>query len=115
LLITGLAFHSIGVILTRLKRHAALLDCVQDVFVEGEVTLVPLKPVDAQVLVDAIDRYHFDFDDACQYVAAEKNGLLLVSFDADLDKTPNGRKPPAEISAASAINDWNSRSLRRLV
>jgi predicted nucleic acid-binding protein len=105
LFITDFAFHSIGVILTRLKRKAALLDFVQDVFVEGEVALVSLKPEATQDLVDAIDRYHLDFDDAYQYVAAEKSGLVLVSFDSDLDKTPNGRKTPAEIPAASAISD----------
>lgn len=103
LFITDFAFHSIGVILTRLKRKAALLDFVQDVFVEGRVALVSLKPEETQDLVDAIDRYHLDFDDAYQYVAAEKNGLVLVSFDGDLDKTPNGRKTPAEVPAASAI------------
>jgi len=98
LFITDFAFHSIGVILTRLKRKSALLDFVQDVFVDGAVTLLSLKPEESQALVDAIDRYHLDFDDAYQYVAAEKNGLILVSFDSDLDKTWNGRKTPAEIS-----------------
>lgn len=102
--ITDFAFHSIGVILTRLKRRSALLDFVQDVFVDGAVTLVSLKPEETQDLVDAIDRYHLDFDDAYQYVAAEKNGLILISFDTDLDKTPNGRKTPAEISAASVFS-----------
>jgi len=46
-----------------------------------------------------------DFDDAYQYVAAEKNGLVLVSFDGDLDKTPNGRKTPAQIGAAGTSRD----------
>jgi hypothetical protein len=32
-----------------------------------------------------------------QYVAAERNGLVLVSFDADFDKTDMGRKTPADI------------------
>jgi len=105
LFITDFAFHSIGVILTRLKRKAVLLDFVQDVFVEGTVTLVSLKPEETQDVVDAIDRYQLDFDDAYQYLAAERNGLTLVSFDGDLDKTPNGRKTPAEIPAASVISD----------
>ena len=92
-------------ILTRLKRKAVLLDFVQDVFVEGTVTLVSLKPEETQDVVDAIDRYQLDFDDAYQYLAAERNGLTLVSFDGDLDKTPNGRKTPAEITAASVISE----------
>lgn len=105
LFITDFAFHSIGVILTRLKRKSALLDFVQDVFVDGAVTLLSLKPEETQDLVDAIDRYHLDFDDAYQYVTAEKNGLILVSFDGDLDKTPKGRKAPAEILAAGPISN----------
>lgn len=105
LFITDFAFHSIGVILTRLKRKTALLDFVQDVFVDGAVTLLSLKPEETQALVDAIDRYHLDFDDAYQYVTAEKNGLILVSFDSDLDKTPNGRKAPSEIIVGGPISD----------
>ena len=105
LFITDFAFHSIGVILTRLKRKSALLDFVQDVFVDGAVTLLSLKPEETQDLVDAIDRYHLDFDDAYQYVTAEKNGLILVSFDSDLDKTPSGRKTPAQIAAVGTISD----------
>ena len=105
LFITDFAFHSIGVILTRLKRNAVLLDFVQDVFVEGSVTMVSLKPEETQDVVDAIDRYQLDFDDAYQYLAAERNGLTLVSFDGDLDKTPNGRKTPAEMRAASVISE----------
>ena len=105
LFISHFPFHSIGVIPTRLKRKAALLDFVQDVFVDGTVTVVSIKPEETQILVDAIDLYRLDFDDAYQYVAAERNGLVVVSFDSDLDKTPSGRKTPAEIAAASAIND----------
>lgn len=41
--ITDFAFHSIGVILTRLKRKIVLLDFVQDVFVNGAVTLMSLS------------------------------------------------------------------------
>jgi predicted nucleic acid-binding protein len=99
LFITDFAFHSICVILTRLKRKAALLDFVQDVFVNGAVTLVAIKPEETQTLVDAMNNYNLDFDDAYQYVAAEQNDLVIVSFDNDLGKTARGRKTPAEILA----------------
>jgi hypothetical protein len=42
--ITDFAFHSICVILTRLQSKAILLDFFQDVFVNGAVTLVSIKP-----------------------------------------------------------------------
>jgi len=47
--------------------------------------------------VHAIEQFGFDFDDAYQYSAAEKYNLTIVSFDSDFDRTPRGRKTPAEI------------------
>jgi predicted nucleic acid-binding protein len=42
-------------------------------------------------------RYNLDFDDAYQYITAEKNDLTLVSFDADFDRTEGGKKSPEVI------------------
>lgn len=95
--VTNFTFHSICVILTRLGRPKVLLDFVQDVFVDGAVNVVSIKPSDTDALIDAIDKYKLDFDDAYQYVAAERNGLILVSFDRDFDVTEKGRQTPAEI------------------
>jgi predicted nucleic acid-binding protein len=39
---------------------------------------------------------NLDFDDAYQYVLAQRRGLRLVSFDADFDRTPLGRVTPAQ-------------------
>ena len=100
LFITDFTFHSICVILTRLKRNSVLLDFVTDVFVIGSVTLVSIKPEETQGLVDTIDKYKLDFDDAYQYVAAEQNDLMIISFDSDFDNTVKGRKAPAEILLA---------------
>jgi uncharacterized protein len=105
LFITDFAFHSICVILTRLKRKAALLDFVQDVFANGAVTLVSIKPGETQSLVDMMDKFNLDFDDAYQYVAAEQNDLIIVSFDGDLDGTTRGKKTPAEILMAQKATD----------
>lgn len=99
--ITDFAFHSICVILTRLKRNSVLLDFINDAFVSGSVTLVSIKPDDTQNLIDAIDKHRFDFDDAYQYVVAEQHELIIVSFDGDFDRTAQGRKTPAEILATS--------------
>jgi uncharacterized protein len=105
LFITDFAFHSICVILTRLKRKAALLDFVQDVFVNGAVTVVSIKPEETQSLVDAMDKFYLDFDDAYQYVAAEQHNLIIISFDSDLDGTAKGKKTPAEILTAPKVTD----------
>lgn len=88
--ITDFAFHSICVILTRLQRKSTLLDFVRDVFVDGAVILISIKPEATQNLVDAMDKYNLDFDDAYQYAAAEQNNLVIVSFDSDFDRTARG-------------------------
>lgn len=41
--------------------------------------------------------FNLDFDDAYQYVIAEKFGLVLVSFDTDFDRTDRKRIIPADI------------------
>lgn len=99
LFITDFAFHSIGVVLNRLGRIDALLRFVKDAFIDGAVALIHLPPEDTPQLIDAIKKFKLDFDDAYQYVAAEKHDLILVSFDSDLDRTERGRQAPAGILA----------------
>lgn len=103
--VTDFTFHSICVILTRLARPKVLLDFVEDVFVDAAVSLVSIKPDDTQVVVDAIDKYKLDFDDAYQYLAAEQNNLTLISFDSDFDRTEKGKKTPAEILNETVVDD----------
>lgn len=97
LYLTDFAFHSICVVLARLARTNVLLDFVEDVFVQGSVNLVSIAPSDIPLLVDAMNRNNFDFDDAYQYVAAQQNQLRIISFDSDFDRVPNLRKTPATI------------------
>ena len=75
-----------------------MLDFVQDVFVDGAVNVVSIKPSETSALVETIDKYKLDFDDAYQYVAAEHNGLTLVSFDRDFDRRDKGKTTPAEVA-----------------
>ena len=97
LYITDFSFHSIGVILTRFARVETFVDFTQDLFIEAAVNLVTLGPEDVRDVVSLIGEYKLDFDDAYQYCAAQQNGLTLVSFDADFDRTDGGRKTPSEI------------------
>ena len=94
--ITDFAFHSIGVVLSRLNQMEALLRFVQDVFIDGAVALIHLEPGDTERLVRVTEQFDLDFDDAYQYVATEKYNLALVSFDSDFDRTERGRKTPTE-------------------
>lgn len=96
LFISDFGFHSICVILTRLKKTQALLDFAHDIFIVGAVGLLSVKPEETHRLIAAMDEFNLDFDDAYQYVLAEKNALVLVSFDGDFNRTAQGKKSPAE-------------------
>jgi predicted nucleic acid-binding protein len=98
--LTDFSFLSIGVILNRLNHREGLLRFVQDAFVDGLVQLIHLNPDDTKRQVEVIEQLGLDFDDAYQDVAAEKYKLIVVSFDADFDRTEKGRSTPAEILAA---------------
>jgi predicted nucleic acid-binding protein len=39
-----------------------------------------------------LHRFNLDFDDAYQYVVAEKYNLTIISFDSDFDRTELKRK-----------------------
>ena len=99
LFITDFSFYSIGILLTRRNRPNILLDFVQDVFTNGAVALLRLEPQEMPNLVVAINQFNLDFDDAYQYVTAQRNNLVIVSFDNDFNRTPEGRRTPAEIIA----------------
>jgi len=95
--LTDYSFHSVCLALTRHKLDAALLAFVRDSFQDGAVGLVALLPTDSERVLSVMRGFNLDFDDAYQYVAAEKHDLTLVSFDADFDRTDRGRKTPADI------------------
>ncbi len=96
LALTDFALHSIGVVLLRLSEAEAFLHFARDLR-EGQVALLSLSVADMDRIVECAVRLRLDFDDAYQYVAAERYGLTLVSFDAEFDRTERGRKTPEQI------------------
>ena len=90
------ALYSLGVILLRRKMYDIFLRSVEDLLVTGGIRLARLTMADMRDIIHAAQRFDLDFDDAYQYVAAEKYGLILVSLDSDFDRTERGRKTPAE-------------------
>jgi predicted nucleic acid-binding protein len=97
LLMTDFTFHSIGVVLNRLGQEEAFLRFIEDVFIDGAVTLVSVQPQEMQRLVDTIREFNLDFDDAYQYAAADKFNASVVSFDTDFDRTERGKKSPEDL------------------
>lgn len=64
LLMSDFTLHSLGVILGRLGQHAVFIQLVQDVLIDGAVSLVSQPVTAMQQVVNTMDRYHLDFDDA---------------------------------------------------
>jgi hypothetical protein len=56
--------------------------------------MVRLGSDDFGRIAKVAQQFRLDFDDAYQYVAAEKHNLVIVSFDSDFDRTERGRLTP---------------------
>ena len=97
LYITDFAFHSICIIMDRLDSLKALDKFVEDLFINGNVTIINLPPTAIKNIFKKIDDDSFDFNDAYQYVTAEQYELQIISFDSDFDNTQKGRKTPGAI------------------
>jgi len=95
--LTEFSLYSIGVILTRLRKDDLFEDFVSDTIDDSGVKRIRLDTSELKQLLAVRQRFQLDFDDAYQYVAAEKYNLAVVSFDTDFDSTERGRKTPAEL------------------
>lgn len=95
--ITEFSMYSIGIILSRYGKIAVFRDFIADLIFESQVEIIRLEGEDYYKIVEAIDAYSLDFDDAYQYAAARKMDLKLVSFDKDFNRTPELRLLPGQI------------------
>ena len=95
--ISDLAFHSIGIILYQKNAAHLFTDFIRDLFGDGGIAIISLGSEDMERLERVSTTFNLDFDDAYQYVIAEKFGLVLVSFDMDFDRTDRKRIIPADI------------------
>ena len=105
LYLTDFTLHSIGIILTKLNQSTTFNEFVEDVLINGSAHLVGLQPEDMRRVTEIAKMYKLDFDDAYQYVNADKLGLTLVSFDSDFDRTPRRKMSPAEIEPNQAVDE----------
>jgi len=61
------------------------------------VKMISLTAQDMEDLAKSAQVFNLDFDDAYQYIVAEKYDLKIISFDSDFDRTDRGRITPDEI------------------
>lgn len=94
---TDFTLHSIGVICNRLKQEDVFVQFVDDILISSGICLVSISADKMTRVVEIIDRFGLDFDDAYQYVAAELEKAEIVSFDKDFDKTEQGRLTPIQV------------------
>lgn len=102
LAITDFALDSIGVILVSKKKPSVFEDFLSDIMVDSAILRIRLEVPDFKQAISIHRQHGLDFDDAYQYVAAEKHDLTIVSFDAHFDRTPRGRQTPAQVLADRA-------------
>jgi len=95
--ITDFSLHSLGIILSRFKRDDLFDSFISDVVRDAWVAVIRLTSENLMNLTATKRQHEFDFDDAYQYLAATTHGCTLVSFDAHFDRTPEGRKTPADL------------------
>ncbi len=91
IIMSTFTLHSLGVILHRYQQQAIFKVFVQDVLIDGDVVLASLPATLMPRVVDIIDKFQLDFDDAYQYVVAERENAVIISFVKVFDKTPKGR------------------------
>jgi len=100
--ISEFSFYSIGIILCRLNKDELFEDFLDDIE-NSLISKIKLENKDVKYLLQIRKKYNLDFDDAYQYVVAEKYNLTIVSFDSDFDRTELGRKTPREILESERI------------
>jgi predicted nucleic acid-binding protein len=91
------SLHSIALLLFRRKQHDVFRKFLTDMISVAGIKMIALLPGDMEDVINTAQKFGLDFDDAYQYIAAEKHGLAIVSFDSDFDRTEKGRKPPGDI------------------
>jgi len=95
--VSDFSLHSIGLLLFRRKEHHIFRQFLNDIVFHAGTRVASLPPEAMESVTETAQTFNLDFDDAYQYVAAEKYNLTVLSFDTDFDRTERGRKTPAEL------------------
>ena len=95
--VSDFAIHSIGVILSKLKKLDTLSQFLNDLFINGQIEQISLEPLDLIEVANNIEKYNLDFDDSYQFTVAEKFAMTLVTFDKDFKVVGFKKKTPQEI------------------
>lgn len=106
LFVSDFTIHSIGVILTRLKKLDVLGKFLFDLFVNGQIKQLTLNAGDLLNVIDNSQRFKLDFDDAYQLSISQKYDLIIISFDKDFNAEGIRKNMPEEIISKDEMPDW---------
>jgi len=97
LFVSDFSIHSIGVILSRLKKYTVFEKFIDDLFINGDIEMLSLDTIDLLDVVSNIQLYHLDFDDSYQFSIAQKYDLTIVTFDKDFNIEGIRKNSPEEL------------------
>jgi len=97
LFVSDFSIHSIGVILSKLKKYDVFEKFINDLFINGQIELLSLDSADLLDVIYNIEKFNLDFDDSYQLTVAQKYDLTLVTFDKDFKKKGIKKKTPDNI------------------
>lgn len=83
---------------------------VNEDLISSGIRVINVTPDNFSKITGAADKFHLDFDDAYQYAVAVQNGLSIVSFDKDFDRTKK-RKSGAKGSLLLILKASSPQSL----
>lgn len=95
--LTDISWMAISAVFVRYKKEDALRKFIMDVFVDGKVSLIRLEPHDFKQVYREIAQSNLAFDEAYQYIAAEKYRLTFVSINPNYDRFRHKNKTPAQV------------------
>ena len=90
--IADFSLHAMGFYLVP-KSPELFDEIVQDVVARG-TSILRVEPTQLSLVTQNARHHRLNFDDAFVYTIAELHSLDIISFDADFDHTPRGRRTP---------------------
>jgi uncharacterized protein len=97
LFVSDFSIHSIGIILTRLKKFDVFEKFIDDLFVNAQLEQLHLDTIDLLDVITNIQKYNLDFDDSYQFSIAQKYDLTIITFDKDFNVKGIKKNTPGEI------------------
>ena len=88
LYITNFSLHSIGVLLTRAKKMDLFRRFINEVIL-NRIEVLSITSEDLNKVIENIERFSIDFDDAYQFSVAKENNLTVVTQDRDFERVKN--------------------------